>query len=393
MTVTGVSGSTAETTTVCADVSSTGATCAATATTSGNFYILNNGTPAEIVGESLVSGALTSISGSPWSLSGLGTPYSMAIAPDGNFLYVSTESGVYLFPIANGALGTGVAVDQQDLSAYAIQVDPSSSWLVEAVHTTGGVVMNAINIDPTSGAVVSGVSVGTASYVYPTSSASVQKGQLVISQDEKYAFVALGTGGTAVFPFNTTSGFATGTQAIAHVSPVHSGGGALSVAVDPSATPRMFYVGESLANSAGNGGALRAFIYSTIGNTAGLSQATGSPIATGGTAPNFILPVASPDYIYVAAGASAAGNIASFAVSTSGATYSLAAGPTTAVGVQPVGLAEDATGSFLLEVGSLGSPYFDSFTFDAATTGKLDTVVSSSTQASSIAIVAAPPAQ
>jgi hypothetical protein len=390
--VTGVSGSTAETTTVCADVSTSGAACPATATTSGNFYILNNGAPAQIFGESIVSGTVTPISGSPWSLAGIGTPYSIAIAPNGNFLYVSTDTGVWLFSITNGALGAAVEVDNVNLSVYAVQVDTTDSWLIEAIQTTGGVALNALPIDATTGEGDTTRSASSASYGFTTG--SVKYGQLAISQDDNYAFVALGAAGAAVFPFNANSPFPSGTVPVNVVQPVHSGGGALSVAVDPSATPRMFYVGESLANSADNGGALRVFNYSTIGNQAGLTQATGSPIATGGTAPNFILPVTSPDYIYVAAGnpSGTAGNIAGFAVSTSGATYTVAAGPVAQVGTQPVGLALDGTGSFVLEV-QTGTPYFDSFTFDATTTGKLDPGVTSTTAANPIAIVAAPPAQ
>jgi hypothetical protein len=389
--VTGVSGNTAETTTVCADVSTTNATCAATANTSGNFYILNNGTPAEIVGESIVSGVVTPISGSPWSLSGLGTPYSIAIAPNGLFLYVSTDSGVWLFPITSGALGKAVQVDNVNFSVYAVQVDTTDSWLIEAIQTTGGVALNALPIDATTGDGDTTRSSGSASYKFTTG--SVQYGQLAISQDDNYAFVALGTAGAAVFPFNANNPFPTGTGPVDVVLPSHNLGGALSVAVDPSTTPRLFYVGESLGNSGGNSGGLYAFNYSSIGNTAGLTQATGSPIATGGTAPAFILPVASPDDVYVAngTGAGSPGIIAAFTVS-SGTTYTLAAGPTLTVGAQPQGLALDGTGSFLLEV-QTGTPYFNSFTFDATTTGKLDPGVTSTTAANPIAIVAAPPTQ
>lgn len=65
-------------------------------------------------------------------------------------------------------------------------------------------------------------------------------------------------------------------------------------------------------------------------------------------------------------------------------------GSTVAAGVQPLGLAEDSTGTFVLTVGTLGSPYFDSYTFDTTTTGQLDSQITSTTAAGSIAIVAAP---
>jgi hypothetical protein len=41
-------------------------------------------------------------------------------------------------------------------------------------------------------------------------------------------------------------------------------------------------------------------------------------------------------------------------------------------------------------VGSSGSPYFDSYTFDSTTAGKLDSLTTSTSPATSIAIVAAP---
>jgi hypothetical protein len=53
-------------------------------------------------------------------------------------------------------------------------------------------------------------------------------------------------------------------------------------------------------------------------------------------------------------------------------------------------MALDSTGSYIFEVGSTGSPYFDAYTFDVTTTGQLDSQFTSTTAASSIAIVAAP---
>src|ERR1700723_2336833 len=97
--------------------------------TSGDFYILDAGTTPQIVGDSIVAGALTAISGSPWTLEG--APYSMAIAPNGDFLVVSTTSGVFAYPIANGALGTAVVVSTDQASA--VQVDATDSWLIEAI--------------------------------------------------------------------------------------------------------------------------------------------------------------------------------------------------------------------------------------------------------------------
>jgi hypothetical protein len=351
-----------------------------TTATSGNFYILNGGTTPQIAGESIVTGTLTKLSGSPWTVAS--APYAMAIAPNGNFLCVSTTSGVFAYPITSGQLGTAVLVSSDQ--AYAIQVDSTNSWLVEAIPATGGVTIGAVPISSSTGA--NNGSELTASFA--VTNAAVQTNRMAISSDNSYIFVALGTGGTIVVPFSSSSPLPSGITAKT-IAVVNSSGSALSVAVDPSL--RLFYIGETLANSAGTSGGLRAFTYASL-SASSLVQATGSPIASGGLAPNFILPVTTPSYVYVAngAGASSAGNVAGFAVTGSSSPYSLAAGNTTAAGVQPLGLAEDSTSTFVFAVGSLGSPYFDAYTFDTTTTGQLDSQITSTTAASSIAIVATP---
>ena len=360
-----------------------------TTATSGNFYILNAGLSPEVVGESIVTGVLTSLSGSPWAVQG--TPYSMAIAPStGNFLIVSSTSGVFAYPITNGVLGTATVVSTDQ--AFVVQVDATSSWLIEAIPGTGGLTLGAIPINTTTGAVN-----GTEQTVsFNVTNAVVQPNGMTISGDNANIFVALGAGGTIVVPFNanvTTGSNPLSTRATT-VAVANSGGSALSVAVDPGTAPRLFYVGETLAGTSGATGGMRVFNYASLSSST-LTQVTGSPIATGGLAPNFILPISSGDYVYVAngQGTSAAGNITGFTITastTTPVTYSLAADTTTAAGVQPLSMAEDSTGAFVLEVGSLGSPYFDSYTFDSTTLGQLDSQIISTTSASSIAIVTTP---
>jgi hypothetical protein len=384
VTVTGTSGSVSETTSVCVTVGTSSGSCSSTGgNSSGHFYILNAGTTPQIVGESIASGQLTTLSGSPWTVQG--TPYAMAMAPSGNFLVVSTTSGVFTYPISSGTLGTPTVVSQDQ--ALALQVDATDSWLVEAIPGTGGVTIAAIPINSSNGT-DNGTEV-TASFA--VANAAVQTGKMVISQDNANIFVALGAGGTIVVPFSESAPLPSGVTATIIPVANSNGGSALSVAVAPGTSPGLFYIGETLANSGGTSGALRAFEYSSLGSST-LTQATGSPIASGGLAPNFILPVTSPGFVYIAngQGTSTAGNITGISVTASGSTYSLATGNTVAAGIQPLSLALDSTGTYVMEVGSLGSPYFDAYTFDSTTTGKLDSQITSSTSASSVAIVAAP---
>jgi hypothetical protein len=361
-----------------------GCTSNCTTATSGNFYILNAGTSPQVVGESIVTGVLTAISGSPWTVPS--TPYAMAIAPNGNLLFVSTTSGVFVYPISGGKLGSATQVST-DAAALAIQVDATDSWLIEAIQGTGGVTLGAVPINSSTGA--DNGAEKTASFT--VANASVQQTKLVISPDNDNIFVALGAGGTIVVPFNAS--VAAGNNPFGSTATtipvVNASGSALSVAVDPSS--RLFYIGETLANPAGNAGGLRAFNYNSLGN-ATLTQATGSPISSGGLAPNFILPAATGAYVYVAngEGPSSSGNITGFAIASSGATYTISTGSTVSAGTQPYGLAEDSSSAFVVAVNSLGSPYFDAYTFDATTAGKLDPQITANTGASPISIVAAP---
>jgi hypothetical protein len=307
----------------------------------------------------------------------------MAIAPNGKFLCVSTSSGVYAYPITNGVLGTGVQVTQD--SAYSIQIDSTNSWLIEAIPFTGGtggVILSAVPISSTNGTYTQAT---IPSATITQSGATLPTGQMVISGDNSNVFIALETGGTVVVPFNSNSPFSSGTS-YTHIAVAKSGGSALSVAVDRGTSPRLFYVGETLGNSAGTSGGLRAFTYASL-STNTLVQASGTPIASGGLSPTFILPVATPDYVYVA---DKAGTITGFAVTGSSSSYTITTGSTVTAGYQPAGMALDSTGAYVFEVGSSGSPYFDAYTFDSGTTGLLDSQVTSTAAATSIAIVAAP---
>lgn len=369
-----------------------GCTTNCTTATSGNFYILDSGNSPGIVGDYIDAGALSKISGSPWLVSGV--PYSMAIAPNGSFLVVSTTAGVFSYPIANGTLGTGVTVSE--VEAYAVQVDSTSSWILEAIPGNASFGLDAVPVDPNTGANPGNPQ--TRSYAMSAAGA-LATNQMVISGDDSYIFASLGAGGTVVVPFsaNVAAGGNPlgGTGTVIKVA--HTGGTALSIAVDPGTTPRLFYVGEALGNSDGSAGGLRVFNYSSLG-TGTLTQAAGSPIDSGGLAPNYILPEATGSYVYVANGqaggqGSTAGAVNGFTVTASTAStpvYTIAADTSTTAGQQPLGLAEDSTGTFVFEVGSAGSPYFDAYTFDTTVLGQLDSQLTATSASSSIAVVAAP---
>lgn len=367
--------------------SSSGCTNDCTTLSSGDFYLLTSGTSPQVQGEAIDSGKLTAISGSPWTLTA--PPYAMAISPSGNDLYVSTSGGVYVYPISSGSLETASAVGvSTDVDAVAIAVDTSGKWLVEALETgTGSVTMAAVPLNTSNGT----NNGAEATVSYSVTNAAVQNGKIAVSPDDAHVFVALGAGGTIAVPFN--AGVSAGNNPFGNNAPViavaHAGGSALSVAVDPG--DALFYIGESLGDPTGTTGGLRAFTLSSLAGT--LAQATGSPIASGGLAPNAILPATSGSQIYVAngAGTTSAGNITTFNLTSGSGAYTIAAAGThAAAGIQPFSLAKDANGNFLLAISELGDPYFSSYTFDTTTTGKLDVQLTATTGTAPLAVVAAP---
>lgn len=370
------------------NASSTGSTsgCTTNCTTlsSGNFYILTGGTTPQVQGESIVSGKLTAISGSPWTLTA--PPYAMAMDPAGNFLYVSSTSGVTMYPLSSGGLETAsAAAVASDIDALAIAVDTSGKWLIEALETgTGSLTMAAIPLNTSNGQ-GNGAEATTS---YAITNAAVQTGKISVSPDDAHVFVALGAGGTIAVPFN--AGVAVGSNPFGSTAPVvtvaHTGGSALSVAVDPGGN--LFYIGESLGDPTGTTGGLRAFTLASLGST--LVQATGSPIASGGLAPNAILPLSSEIYVANGQGASTTGNITSFGLTSTAGVYTVAADTTTATGIQPFSLAEDSDSNFIFAINQNGDPYFSSYTFDTTTTAKLDVQITASTGTVPVSIIAAP---
>jgi hypothetical protein len=162
---------------------------------SGVFYVLNSiQGQIEVAGYSIVSGVLTPLTGSPYSIPY--GPYAMVVAPNNRYLYVSTLTGIYLYTIGSHGELTLASTTPifTDFSAYTTQVDSTGSWLVEA---SGSGYLYAIPVDSTSGAVTGAVQ--------QVALPGLLAHQLVISPDNEHVFVALGGSGTAVIPFAAAS--------------------------------------------------------------------------------------------------------------------------------------------------------------------------------------------
>jgi 6-phosphogluconolactonase (cycloisomerase 2 family) len=329
---------------------------------SGVFYVLNQ-TTEQVVGFAFTSGsskpaAVTGGTASPGAL-----PYSMAIAPGGGFLYVSTGGGIFAYSIASSGALTLLNNSQaisQDLPT-SMAVDGTGTWLIESIGGSG--ILNAIPISASTGILDSTRTVQTASLpnTFLNGIAASPSGS-----SSPYIFVAMGTGGTEVIPFTAAS---TGNPfgALSNIKVLKTGGGATAIAVDP--TNRLLYVGETVAVSGTQTGGLRVF---TISSTH-IAEVTGSPYATAGSGPSAIVPLAN--HVYVAnktVSGSTAGNITGFPIVSTGGVYSLGAIINTVTsGTNTVGLAQENTATYLLAVNAGGTPDLNTYTYDSTTSGKL----------------------
>jgi 6-phosphogluconolactonase (cycloisomerase 2 family) len=379
--VTGTSGSEAETTSVCAEVSNSSATCSSAASKSGIFYVL---TSSSIAGYTVSTNGLVAISGASYNLTGAS---AIAISPSGSFLYATTEQGIILFSInsSTGALTLGTS-GIGDTAAAAIQVDPTGKWLLDA-NLAGTLTAYPITSTGTID------STRTLPPITQLASATIEK--MAISPNGLLISVALGLTGTQVFPFNAANNTAPISNAYnfgsnPYIKPYGptGEGTAISVAFDPQS--RLMYIGETSAfpNSNTNSGGLRVFI---IGTNSLAEFSYNQPYAPLGTGPHAILPDSTGKYVYVASWVTGAdGEVSGYSVATSALTP---IGSPVATGTEPYGLVEDSTESYVMAVSNAGSPLFNAYTFDNSTLGQLDTSTTGSTASNPIAIAAIPAAQ
>jgi len=368
-------------------------TTGTTTLSSGPFYVINQGT-RQLIAYNILTGVLQTI-GSAITLPGV--PNCIAIAPNGKWLYVGTASGILLYDInSGGALTSGN--NGQSISGDVVntlQVDSTSANLVGAWVQSATAEVQSIPLNGTGTA--SGAATRTANVSLNGASPAVH--QLTITPDNNYVVVALGTAGTVIVPFSSSGGVTAGNYS-PQIKVINASDSDLSVAVDPITTtntaPRLLYIGESLA-SGGTSGGLRVFDYSTLG-TGAPGEIAGSPFTTNGAlAPNFIFPLPTADYVYVANGNgnTSGGSIAWYSVSGTGSSSTLAFVNTISAGIQPFGLAEDNDSNFLLAVATGGSttagnPDLQAFTMSAGTLTSVLTAKTGSDPVTAWGIVAAP---
>ena len=351
------------------DKSSSGGSSGGTSTSGDYLYVANAASSLKNIAAFTVSSSgLSVINSSGYSVAS--TPTSIAITPNNSFAYVgSGVGGIYLYSLGSSGALTVSNGGQAIVSGVAPQslcVDSTGKWLLGVDALTGYAYVYAI--DSSTGALTS-VSGSTVQL----NSTTVQGA--VLSPNNNYLYVALGSGGIETLSFNSSTGALAQVNGI--VSPLANLNSDLSIAVSPNGD--YLFVGETGTNG------VRVF---TIGSGGVIKEIKGSPFATG-LAPKAILVDATGSYVYVANRSD--NTISAFSLASDGTLTTISGSPF-AAGSSPVALAEDNTDKYLAVVDSGGSPDLKIYSFSSTTPGALVPFATSATgtdPANAVALAAA----
>jgi 6-phosphogluconolactonase len=338
--------------------------------TSSFVYVTNAG--GTLTEYSLTSGVLAQLSGSPISLPL--APTSIVVAPNDEFVFIGTATGIFLYTInSDGTLTEGnddtvVYLNQAGLTVSSMAVDATSSWLL--ITYQNSTELDAVPIDPTTG-----IPTSTGAYE-ATLTFGTRAPQIVITPANTNVFVALGSGGTEEIGFTPTATNSTPwSKNGVSIAPLQTSNVSdTAVAVDP--TSAYLYITEANSTTATSAGTLRLIKISNLG-TSTSAELDNEPT---GVSPSAVLADLSGDYAYVTN--SADGTISGFSLSTT--TQKLTSlGTAFPTEKSPVGLVEDRSKTYIMDIGNAANPNLWLYSFDASSLGSLDVGSTTSTLSTS----------
>ncbi|MHB1020856.1 MAG: lactonase family protein [Acidobacteriaceae bacterium] len=339
-------------------------------TTTGDYVYVanaNTSTAGTIAGFSISSsGSLSAVTNSPYSLGYV--PTALAITPNNKFLYVAGAAGLYVYSInSDGSLTTAVGGQAQpaNVVAQSMVISPDGNWLLVAGSST--MTLSTFQINSTTGALSNEVDIALPTNASnPSIPTSAIAQYVTISPNGNFVFVALGTGGDVVYPFNTSTG-ALGSTFQLLLAPANASDNGL--AVGPNSTH--LYIARSSGVS-GTGGLA---VYSIASSNGALTAVSGSPYAAG-IAPYAVAFDGTGNYIYAVNQKD--NNIYGFSVASGGVLTALSGSPYN-TGTKPIAILKDNSAKYMLVASTGGSPDLQLFGFDSTTAGKLVSISSSTT--------------
>ncbi|SFS17417.1 6-phosphogluconolactonase, cycloisomerase 2 family [Granulicella pectinivorans] len=321
-----------------------------------SYAYVANATTTNLAAFALNSGKLVSVSGSPYSL-GI-SPTSLVVTPANTYLYVGTAVALYGFSINTTtgqltALNSGQAL--ASVNVVSLDVSPDGNWLLAL--DASGVTVDEYAINTSTGLLNAATG---ATYSITGNGVSAPRA-IKFAPSGAFVFAALGTGGDAVFNFNTSTGALTYNTSLA--GSTTSSDNALTV----DSTSTHLYIARS-----GTGAGVTAY---TISSNGALNSVSGSPFAAGG-GPYSVVIDATGDYLY--AGNRTDGTISGYTIATSGALTPISGSPF-ASGVNVNSLGRDSLGKYIVAASLGGSSDLTMYSFDATTAGKLNVASTATT--------------
>jgi 6-phosphogluconolactonase (cycloisomerase 2 family) len=345
-------------------------------TNTGDYIYVGNGNDTFIAGFGLnSSGALSVLNNSPYN-NGVAAQ-SLAVTPANTFLYAGTTNGIYEYAInSDGSItvqNSGSAV-AQDVVATQMQVDSTGNYLLASGFGTsiGAQAIGIYTIDTSTGLLTA---VGGSPIALYTGNAStpavVTPTGLLITPNNSYVYVSLGSLGVQILTLGANGALAAGSPASLLLP--------ISTSTSPSDTglasdPLSAFLFVSEINTG-----LRVL---SIGTGGTLKEVSGSPYAVG-TGPSGVILDTTGSYVYVANKGS--NNISAFTLTAaSGKLTAVAGSPFASGGQFPTALVNDNTKKFVAVInsgsnGTGGNSDLQVFSFDTTTDGKLDPVSTGST--------------
>jgi 6-phosphogluconolactonase len=331
-------------------------------TTTDYAYISNSTAGStDISAYNIGNGSLAAISGSPFNIGF--QPAAMSVSPNDAFLYVATlpgatNPGIYLFDInSSGGLSSGNGGDvliTAAISSMTISSDGNYLFVINQL----GTILSEYQTNTSTG-LLSLVS----SFQLPGVGCTVagspitQTCTVAVAPSGAFVLASLGTAGTAIFPYTSTSGI---TSASFTLIPAASSTSAdFSVVLDDN---NYAYIARTST--------LAVWAISSTGTATLQATATYS----GTAAPRDVVLSGSQDYVYTAN--PGAGDISGYGIGSSGALTTISGSPFTGPSsVSAIGV--DKSGDYMVAAGYNGTSGVQLFSI--GTGGALTLITSAGT--------------
>jgi 6-phosphogluconolactonase (cycloisomerase 2 family) len=221
------------------------ASCPTTGTTTGSgdyVYVSNSSSGSQYINAYQIgTGSLTAVTGSPFGLNEV--PVAMSVSPNDNFLYVAGQSsaGLFVYPItgSTGALSSSSQLLQNtEIDAMAISPDGYFLFTLGQNAASGVEVLTEYALNSSTG-VITGT--GGTSFTLPAgvscavsslAATATQVCSIAVSPNNEYVGASLGTAGTVIFQYTSSSTGGITSPNYALITP--SSGGHYSLGFDDS---------------------------------------------------------------------------------------------------------------------------------------------------------------